>query len=173
LRIAVNLSARQFREPNLPQCIAEIMADCGLENHALLEVEITESLLMKNVEVACDILKQLFDMGVRISVDDFGTGYSSLSYLQRFCLHALKVDQSFVRDIATGADGAVIAGVIVDLAHKLKLSVIAEGVETLAQLEYLEQIGCDEIQGFYFSRPLPAAAFEDLVRQGRELRQVA
>jgi len=173
LRIAVNLSARQFREPNLPQCIAEIMADCGLENHALLEVEITESLLMKNVEVACDILKQLFDMGVRISVDDFGTGYSSLSYLQRFCLHALKVDQSFVRDIATGADGAVIAGVIVDLAHKLKLSVIAEGVETLAQLEYLEQIGCDEIQGFYFSRPLPAAAFEDLVRQGRELLQVA
>jgi EAL domain-containing protein (putative c-di-GMP-specific phosphodiesterase class I) len=119
------------------------------------------------------MLKQLFDLGVRISVDDFGTGYSSLSYLQRFCLHALKVDQTFVRDITTGADGAVIAGVIVDLAHKLKLSVIAEGVETLDQLEYLEQIGCDEIQGFYFSRPLPAAAFEELVRQGRELRKVA
>ncbi|MBT9613338.1 MAG: EAL domain-containing protein [Burkholderiales bacterium] len=173
LRIAVNLSARQFREPHLPQRIAGIMAECGLENHGVLEVEITESLLMKNVEVARDMLKQLFDMGVRISVDDFGTGYSSLSYLQRFSLHALKVDQSFVRDIATGADGAVIAGVIVDLAHKLKLSVIAEGVETLAQLDYLEQIGCDEIQGFYFSRPLPAAAFEALVRQGRALRQVA
>ncbi|MBI5752080.1 MAG: EAL domain-containing protein [Hydrogenophilales bacterium] len=173
LRIAVNLSARQFREPNLPQRIAGIMAECGLENREVLEVEITESLLMKNVEVARDMLKQLFDMGVRISVDDFGTGYSSLSYLQRFCLHALKVDQSFVRDITTGADGAVIAGVIVDMAHKLKLSVIAEGVETLAQLEYLEQIGCDEIQGFYFSRPLPAAAFEALVRQGRALRQVA
>ncbi|OFZ68366.1 MAG: hypothetical protein A2Z01_11365 [Betaproteobacteria bacterium RBG_16_58_11] len=173
LRIAVNLSARQFREPNLPQRIAEIMAECGLQDRGVLEVEITESLLMKNVEVARDMLKQLFDMGVRISVDDFGTGYSSLSYLQHFCLHALKVDQSFVRDITTGADGAVIAGVIVDLAHKLKLSVIAEGVETLGQLEYLEQIGCDEIQGFYFSRPLPAAAFEALVRQGRELRQVA
>lgn len=173
LRIAVNLSARQFREPNLPQRIAEIMAECGLENREVLEVEITESLLMKNVEVACDMLEQLFDMGVRISVDDFGTGYSSLSYLQRFCLHALKVDQSFVRDITSGTDGAVIAGVIVDLAHKLKLSVIAEGVETLGQLQYLEQIGCDEIQGFYFSRPLPAAAFEALVREGRELRQVA
>jgi predicted signal transduction protein with EAL and GGDEF domain len=173
LRIAVNLSARQFREPHLPQRIADIMAECGLENRGVLEVEITESLLMKNVEVARDMLQQLFNMGVRISVDDFGTGYSSLSYLQRFCLHALKVDQSFVRDITTGADGAVIAGVIVDLAHKLKLSVIAEGVETLAQLDYLEQIGCDEIQGFYFSRPLPAAAFEALVREGRELRQVA
>ncbi|MEK6663983.1 MAG: EAL domain-containing protein [Pseudomonadota bacterium] len=173
LRIAVNLSARQFREPNLPQRIADIMAECGLQDRGVLEVEITESLLMKNVDVASDMLKQLFDMGVRISVDDFGTGYSSLSYLQRFCLHALKVDQSFVRDITSGSDGAVIAGVIVDLAHKLKLSVIAEGVETLAQLEYLEQIGCDEIQGFYFSRPLPAAAFEALVRQGRELRQVA
>jgi len=173
LRIAVNLSARQFREPSLPQRIAGIMAECGLQDRGVLEVEITESLLMKNVEVARDMLKQLFDMGVRISVDDFGTGYSSLSYLQRFCLHALKVDQSFVRDIATGADGAVITGVIVDLAHKLKLSVIAEGVETLAQLAYLEQIGCDEIQGFYFSRPLPAEAFEALVREGRELRQVA
>ncbi len=173
LRIAVNLSARQFREPHLPQRIAGIMAECGLENREALEVEITESLLMKNVEVASDMLKQLSDMGIRISVDDFGTGYSSLSYLQHFCLHALKVDQSFVRDITTGGDGAVIAGVIVDLAHKLKLSVIAEGVETLAQLQYLEQIGCDEIQGFYFSRPVPAAAFEALVREGRELRQVA
>jgi len=173
LRIAVNLSARQFREPHLPQRIAEILAESGLDQRDVLEVEITESLLMKNVEVARDMLKQLYDMGVRISVDDFGTGYSSLSYLQRFCLHALKVDQSFVRDIASGADGAVIAGVIVDLAHKLKLSVIAEGVETLEQLQYLEQIGCDEMQGFYFSRPIPAAAFEALVRQGRALRQVA
>ena len=149
------------------------MAEAGLKDRGVLEVEITESLLMKNVDVASDMLKQLFDMGVRISVDDFGTGYSSLSYLQRFCLHALKVDQSFVRDILNGADGAVIAGVIVDLAHKLKLSVIAEGVETLAQLAYLRQIGCDEMQGFYFSRPIPALEFEALVREGRVLRNVA
>ena len=173
LRIAVNLSARQFREPSLPQLIADIMAESGLQDRGVLEVEITESLLMKNVDVASDMLKQLFDMGVRISVDDFGTGYSSLSYLQRFCLHALKVDQSFVRDISNGADGAVIAGVIVDLAHKLKLSVIAEGVETLAQLEYLQQIGCNEMQGFYFSRPIPALEFDALVREGRTLRYVA
>lgn len=173
LRIAVNLSARQFREPHLPQLIAEIMAESGLKDRGVLEVEITESLLMKNVDVASDMLRQLFDMGVRISVDDFGTGYSSLSYLQRFCLHALKVDQSFVRDISNGADGAVIAGVIVDLAHKLKLNVIAEGVETLAQLHYLQQIGCDEMQGYYFSRPIPALEFEALVREGRALRYVA
>jgi len=173
LRIAVNLSARQFREPHLPQLIAEIMAESGLKDRGVLEVEITESLLMKNVDVASDMLRQLFDMGVRISVDDFGTGYSSLSYLQRFCLHALKVDQSFVRDISNGADGAVIAGVIVDLAHKLKLNVIAEGVETLTQLHYLQQIGCDEMQGYYFSRPIPALEFEALVREGRALRYVA
>ena len=173
LRIAVNLSARQFREPHLPQLIAEIMAESGLKDRGVLEVEITESLLMKNVDVASDMLRQLFDMGVRISVDDFGTGYSSLSYLQRFCLHALKVDQSFVRDISNGADGAVIAGVIVDLAHKLKLNVIAEGVETLAQLHYLQQIGCDEMQGYYFSRPIPALEFEALVCEGRALRYVA
>lgn len=173
LRIAVNLSARQFREPHLPQLIADIMAESGLKDRGVLEVEITESLLMKNVDVASDMLRQLFDMGVRISVDDFGTGYSSLSYLQRFCLHALKVDQSFVRDISNGADGAVIAGVIVDLAHKLKLNVIAEGVETLAQLHYLQQIGCDEMQGYYFSRPIPALEFEALVREGRALRYVA
>lgn len=172
LRIAVNLSARQFRETNLPQRIANIMAECGLEKRDALEVEITESMLMKNVDVAQDILKQLFDMGVMISVDDFGTGYSSLSYLQRFSLHALKVDQSFVRDIESGADGKVITGVIVDLAHKLKLKVIAEGVETLAQLQYLAQIGCDEIQGYYFSPPIAAAAFETLVREGRVMRQV-
>ena len=170
LRIAVNLSARQFRETNLPQRIASIMAECGLEKRDALEVEITESMLMKNVDVAQDILKQLFDMGVMISVDDFGTGYSSLSYLQRFPLHALKVDQSFVRDIESGADGKVITGVIVDLAHKLNLKVIAEGVETLAQLQYLAQIGCDEIQGYYFSPPLAAAAFEALVREGRVMR---
>ena len=173
LRVAVNLSARQFREPHLPQRIAEIMAQSGLKDPGVLEVEITESLLMKNVVVASDMLQQLSDMGVRISVDDFGTGYSSLSYLQRFRLHALKVDQSFVRDITQGEDGAVIAGVIVDLAHKLKLSVIAEGVETLGQLKYLEQIGCDEMQGFYFSRAIPALEFEALVRAGRALRDVA
>ena len=129
-----------------------------------LELEITESALSSSLEESRFQLQKLKEPGVRLALDDFGTGYSSLSYLKRFCIHKLKIDQSFVRDISGDADDQAIATAIVQLAHSLGLSTIAEGVETAEQLACLRYRGCDEIQGYYFSRPLPPAQFEQFVR---------
>ena len=166
--VAVNLSARQFQQQNLDSVIAAILAETNVES-GLLELELTESMLMKDPEEAVRILKALRAYGVRLAVDDFGTGYSSLSYLQRFPLDALKIDRTFIRDITTKPDDASIAVAIITLAHSLKLKVVAEGVETEAQLDFLRSRGCDEMQGYYFSYPLNIADCSLALREDRRL----
>jgi len=158
-RMAVNLSPRQFRHKGMLPQIAEILAMTGLSAR-FLELEITESMIMHNTEETIKMLRELHDMGIRLSIDDFGTGYSSLNYLKRFRVHSLKIDQSFVRDITSDPDDAAIAAAIVSLGHSLKMTVIAEGVETAEQNAFLETLDCDEVQGYYFGKPTPAADFE-------------
>lgn len=167
-RIAVNLSARQFSDEGLLPLIKRVLADTGLPP-ALLDLEVTESMAMQDVDRAIELLRELTRLGVRISLDDFGTGHSSLSYLQRFAVNTLKVDRSFVHEVATDPHRAAITSTVIVMAHNLGLKVIAEGVETLAELSYLRQHACDEIQGYYFSRPLPAAQYETLLREQRRL----
>ncbi|OFZ97367.1 MAG: hypothetical protein A3H35_20065 [Betaproteobacteria bacterium RIFCSPLOWO2_02_FULL_62_17] len=168
ITVAVNISARQFREKNLADTVAEILAKTGLEPR-YLEMEVTESVIMHDAEEVITLLQRLKSMGVTLSVDDFGTGYSSLSYLKRFPIDRLKIDQSFVHDIASDSDGAAIVRAVINLGHDLNLRVIAEGVETKEQLEFLRFLQCDEKQGYLFSRPLPAEEFEKLLREGRTL----
>ena len=160
LPISVNLSARQFRQEKLLEMVQRILVETGLEPD-LLEMELTESMVMHNAEAAITILRSLKALGVRLSVDDFGAGYSSLSYLRRLPIDTLKIDQSFVHDIGDirGADGGILAQAIISLGHNLRLKVIAEGVETAAQLRFLRDHDCDEVQGYYFSRPLPPAEY--------------
>jgi diguanylate cyclase (GGDEF)-like protein len=159
LRVAVNLSARQFQLRNLVQTVAEILKETGLEPR-WLELEITESIAMQNAEFTVKTLNELKDMGIQISIDDFGTGYSSLSYLKRFPINKLKIDKTFVREINTDHDNAAIASAVIVLGQSLNLGVIAEGVETIEQLNFLKDQHCDEIQGFLFGRPLPPAEIE-------------
>jgi diguanylate cyclase (GGDEF)-like protein/PAS domain S-box-containing protein len=168
LRIAVNLSARQFAQKDLVQSVARVLEETGLAP-CYLEIELTESLVMTDVELAIGILRDLKALGVQISIDDFGTGYSSLAYLKRFPIDVLKIDQSFIRDISTNPDDAAIVTSIISLAHSLRLQVIAEGVETDVQLSYLQTHGCDEMQGYYFSRPVPADDFTKLLQQKKSL----
>lgn len=157
LRIAVNLSARQFQQPQLAHQVATVLAEIGLEPH-FLELEITETATMQNVEFTQAILKELRDMGVRISVDDFGTGYASLSYLKQFPLHTLKIDQSFVQDLTDQPEDLAIITAIITLGRGLNLNVVAEGVETIEQMERLRSLHCKEMQGYWFSKPLDAIA---------------
>jgi diguanylate cyclase (GGDEF)-like protein/PAS domain S-box-containing protein len=168
LRVAVNLSARQFGDPDLIAGIEAVLKDTALAPDCL-EIELTESLFMSEVTPAVDLLHRMKALGVNLSIDDFGTGYSSLSYLSRFPIDVLKIDRSFVADILDDVNDAAIVTSIIALAHNLKLSVIAEGVETVEQLDYLRSQGCDEMQGYYFSRPLPAPEFEQLLRERRSL----
>jgi EAL domain-containing protein (putative c-di-GMP-specific phosphodiesterase class I) len=163
--IAVNLSALQFRRGNILATVTAALARSGLPAR-YLELELTESILLQDVDAAMTTLHRLKDLGVQLSIDDFGTGYSSLSYLKRLAVDKLKIDQSFVRDLATDADDAAIVRAIVQLGHTLQLTVIAEGVETQRQLAFLTEYGCDEAQGYLFSRPLPADAIEPLLRHG-------
>jgi diguanylate cyclase (GGDEF)-like protein/PAS domain S-box-containing protein len=168
ISVAVNLSARQFRQRDLAGGIARVLQETGLDP-CYLDIELTESMVMHDVELAVATLGKLKAMGIKLSIDDFGTGYSSLSYLKRFPISVLKIDQSFVRDITCDANDAAIARSIIALAHSLKLQVIAEGVETEGQLKYLGLHGCDAIQGYYFSRPLSAEACEQMLLQGKQL----
>ncbi|MDP2155400.1 MAG: EAL domain-containing protein [Sulfuricella sp.] len=154
LRMAVNLSARQFRQDTLVEMIDSILRETGI-SPKLLELELTEGLLMENTSETSMILGQLKSRGVQVAIDDFGTGYSSLSYLKRFPIDRLKIDRSFVRDIITDSNDAAIAVAVISLGRSLGLSVIAEGVETGDQLEFLGVQKCDEYQGFHFSRPVP------------------
>ena len=156
--VAVNLSVGQINK-RLTRSVHDALTQSGLEARHL-ELELTESMLMKNVEENADILRQLSDLGVSIAIDDFGTGYSSLAYLRRFRIHAVKIDQSFVRDVDTNLDDAAIIQAIVALSHSLNLTVVAEGVETEAQKRILVELNCDQCQGFLFCEPLPAAQFE-------------
>jgi diguanylate cyclase (GGDEF)-like protein/PAS domain S-box-containing protein len=165
LRIAVNLSARQFAHENLLQDVSRVLDETGL-NPAALEFEITESMVMHNPEHAVNLLTRLKAMGIHLAIDDFGTGYSSLSYLKRFPLDSVKIDRSFIRDLPGDADDAAITRAIIAMAHSLRLEVIAEGVETEEQLHFLRDHGCDEMQGYYFSEPVPEHEFVRLVQAG-------
>jgi diguanylate cyclase (GGDEF)-like protein len=158
LRMAVNLSARQFRQDTLIETVRGALATARLEPR-YLELELTESAVMQDAESSVQIMRRLSDLGLRISVDDFGTGYSSLSYLRRLPLDKLKIDRSFIREVVTSRDDAEIVRAIVSLAHSLHLKVIAEGVETAEQLTFLRSLGCDQYQGYLCSPPLPAAEF--------------
>jgi diguanylate cyclase (GGDEF)-like protein/PAS domain S-box-containing protein len=153
--ISVNLSPRQFRQRDLPERIRAILAETGQPAH-LLEIEITESTLLHDIEAAIEMLRALNIMGVRLAIDDFGTGYSSLNHLKRLPVHKLKIDQSFVQDLGTGGDDEAIVNAIISLGHAMDMSVLAEGVETGVQLNALDKLGCRQYQGFLFSRPLPA-----------------
>jgi diguanylate cyclase (GGDEF)-like protein len=164
LRVAVNISAVQFRQKDLLDTVAQALASSGLEPE-YLEVEITESTVMQNASDATLTLEQLSRTGVLISIDDFGTGYSSLSYLKSFPIHMLKIDRSFIREISQDRDDAAIVRAIIALAHNLRLKVVAEGVETEQQLEFLRALGSDEYQGHYRSQPLAAGEFERYLRE--------
>ncbi|MBF0414956.1 MAG: EAL domain-containing protein [Magnetococcales bacterium] len=168
LRMAVNLSVRQFRQRDLFDRVRMILQQTGLTPQ-LLELEITESMVMDNVESVIVTMTRLRSLGLFIAVDDFGTGYSSLSYLKRFPIHTLKIDQSFVRDLTFDSDDASIINAIIAMAKSLKLTVVAEGVETAEQLNFLRMEGCDEMQGYYFSKPLSAEEFTALLVSGRKL----
>lgn len=161
--IAVNLSAVQFRHPRLPELVTKILEDIGLSPH-YLELELTEAVAMHDPKRAISIMHRLHELSIQMSIDDFGTGYSSLSYLKQFKVYKLKIDQSFVRDISTDKDDKAIVSAVINMAHSLGLQTIAEGVETEEQLCYLREQGCDEIQGYYYSKPLRAEAFEAFVR---------
>ena len=163
--VAVNLSAVQFQQKNLKDMIADVLQKNELEPH-WLELEITESGIMQNSETAVKTLHALKQMGLKLSIDDFGTGYSSLSYLKKFPIDKLKIDQTFVRDITTDQDDAAIVVAIIGMAKALKLRVIAEGVETGDHLNYLNSNGCFEMQGYFFSKPVPAYEFGQLLVQG-------
>nr|WP_315220679.1 EAL domain-containing protein [uncultured Duganella sp.] len=168
LRVAVNLSARQFRDPALTGEILAALSDSGLEAQ-YLELELTESLMMHNVGEAVAVVEQLKRLGIALSIDDFGTGYSSLAYLKQFPVDYLKIDQSFTREMLAEPKVAAIVRSVLALGHSLGFKVIAEGVETEAQLAYLRRHGCDEMQGYFFSRPLLPHDFAELLRQERAL----
>lgn len=160
--MAINLSAVQFRHPNLPNLVMQILDEAKLPAE-YLELELTEEVTMEEPQAAIDIMSSLHDLGIRMSIDDFGTGYSSLSYLKKFKAYKLKIDRSFVRDITKDPDDKAIVAAIIHLANSLDMKTIAEGVETASQLAYLRTQGCDEIQGYYFSKPLPSDEFEAFV----------
>jgi EAL domain-containing protein (putative c-di-GMP-specific phosphodiesterase class I) len=162
LRVAVNFSARQLRQPDIASKIQTVLKNTGLPPESL-EVEITESTLM-DLEVSTSNLAQIFNLGVRIAIDDFGTGYSSLTYLKRFSIHTLKVDRSFVRDIITDRDDAAIVSAIIGLAKSLDIEVVAEGVETNEQLDFLNYCQCSIAQGYLVAQPMPSPQFETWAR---------
>jgi len=167
LRVAVNLSVRQFKR-GLSDIVARVLNDTGLESR-WLALEITESILMEHKESAIALLNELNGMGIRLVIDDFGTGYSSLSYLKRFPIHSLKIDRSFVQDIPDDPGDMAIARSVIGMAHSLNMTVTAEGVETAQQVDFLRAQNCDRIQGYYFSPPLPAEVFTQLLTEGRFL----
>ncbi len=172
ITISANVSNSLFHGRTLPSTVADALRDSGL-NPSQLELELTESIAMRDVEASVTMLEGLRTMGVRLSIDDFGTGYSSLSYLQRFPLSRLKIDQSFVRDLLTNENNVKITRAIIAMAHSLNLSVLAEGVETEGQLARLREEGCDEVQGYLFSRPVCAEDFEKLLRGDADARTAA
>lgn len=157
--MAVNLSARQFHDDGLTRTIQSVLDESGLPARQL-ELEVTESLLMEDSTRSQTTLASIKRMGIHISVDDFGTGYSSLAYLKRFPLDTLKIDRAFVKELGIDQDDTAIVRAVIALARSLRLTVVAEGVETAAQLGFLREAGCDQAQGYFISRPLGVAAFE-------------
>ena len=165
-RVAINLSGRQFRDRDLTKNIARILNDMQVDAK-YITLEITESMLIDDIEKVVETLKCLSDMGIHISIDDFGTGYSSLSYLKRFPINTLKIDRSFVRDIVTDKNDHTIVAAIIAMAHSLEIKVVAEGIETEEQLRMLEAQGCNYYQGYYFSRPVPVSEIDPFLRRPR------
>jgi EAL domain-containing protein (putative c-di-GMP-specific phosphodiesterase class I) len=163
LIMSVNVSPKQFRQATVVETVGKILEETRLDAQ-FVELEITEGTVMQRAERAITTLCELNRLGVQVSIDDFGTGYSSLAYLKRFSVQTLKIDQSFVRGITTEESDAAIVSAIIAMAKRLKLKVVAEGVETEEQLAFLTQMHCDEYQGYYFSKPVPAAQFESLIR---------
>ncbi len=162
--LAVNLSAVQFRQPRLPELITSVLDEIQFP-YNLLELELTEAAAMDDPDAAIAMMNKLNELGIRMSIDDFGTGYSSLSYLKKFKVYKLKIDQSFVHDITHDSDDKAIVAAIINMAHSLGMQTIAEGVETSGQLAFLRLQGCDEVQGYYFSKPLPAMQLEQFIKQ--------
>lgn len=163
VRMGVNLSALQFQQPDLIETIGLVLKSTGLEAR-YLELEITESAAMADMDNTVEVLRRLSELGISIAIDDFGTGYSSLSYLKKFPIQHLKIDHSFVQDVPGDADNAAIVRAVVTMAHGLDLLVVAEGVETEPQIQFLREVGCDAVQGFYFKQPVPPEEIEDLLR---------
>ena len=153
--MAVNLSVRQFVGKSLPALVAQVLQDTGLPPH-MLELEVTESMALHSVASTLATLHACKALGVKLAMDDFGTGYSSLAYLKQYPLDALKIDQAFTRNITQDAGDAAITRAIVAMAHSFGMTVMAEGVETVAQLEFLRGLDCEEFQGYLFSKPVPA-----------------
>lgn len=155
-RVAINISGRQLHQPDFLTVVKRLLEETGADP-SMVEFEFTESVIMEKAVTTIDILKELKGMGITLSVDDFGTGYSSLSYLKHFPIDRIKIDQSFVAELARDRDDAAIVEAVVSLAHILNLRVLAEGVETEEQVRFLENLGCDEAQGYYMAQPLKAA----------------
>jgi EAL domain-containing protein (putative c-di-GMP-specific phosphodiesterase class I) len=170
--MAVNLSGMQFRRDDLVQTVYGALDRYDVPP-STLEVEITESVLLQTAGQVADAVRSLKTLGVRLSIDDFGTGYSSLSYLKRFAVDKLKIDRSFVRDIGTDPEDAAIVRAIIQLGHSLRLTVVAEGVESDTQLAFLRELGCHEAQGFRFSYPMPAEEFAQLFAPARSAAATA
>jgi len=166
MTMSVNVSARQFRERNLVDRVAHSLEKSGLEAQ-YLELELTESLIMQDVEAAIATMKELQNLGVHLSIDDFGTGYSSLAALKSFPVTRLKIDKSFITDLITSENDRAVTTAVISLGQKLNLRVIAEGVETEDQMAFLRENNCDEMQGYHFSRPVPAGDIESLFRMSR------
>lgn len=164
-RVAINLSARQF-QPQIVDTVRDTLQRTGATPQ-MLELELTESMVMQDPDAAIELLHAMAELGIRLAIDDFGTGYSSLSYLKRFPLHKLKVDRSFVQDIPADSNDAAITAATIALAHSLNLAVIAEGVETSEQLAFLRRHDCDQFQGYYCSHPVPADEFRKLLAKER------
>jgi diguanylate cyclase (GGDEF)-like protein len=165
MTMAVNLSAVQFRQNDFPELVTRILDEVKLPHH-FLELELTEAVAMDDPRGAIEIMNKLHERGIRMSIDDFGTGYSSLSYLKKFKVYKLKIDQSFVRDLSDDPEDKAIVTAIIHMAASLGMQTIAEGVETASQLSFLRLQGCNEVQGYYFSKPLTALQFEEYARQG-------
>jgi len=172
LRISVNLSSIQFQKQSVPLLVARVVADTGLDPRRL-DLELTESMLLEQTDAVVRDLQQLRELGVGISIDDFGTRYSSLTYVKHFPIDRLKIDQSFVRDLGSNPHDAAIVRAIVSLGHSLELEVIAEGVESAEQVELLQAEGCDEVQGYFFGKPMPASEFVSLAVGEQRLRRSA
>lgn len=171
LRVSVNISVKQFQQPNFYKIVENVLIETDLDP-SLLCLEITENIAMMNVSYIVDTLTRLKELGVQISIDDFGTGYSSLSYLKRFRVHTLKIDKSFIKDLTTDEETAAIVKAMITMSRQLNMKCLAEGVENLQQLQFLKEHGCDEIQGYIFSRPLPHHQFETLIREKKGTYQV-
>jgi EAL domain-containing protein (putative c-di-GMP-specific phosphodiesterase class I) len=159
MRVAVNVSVKQFQQSDMVEVVETALRETGLDPE-WLEIEITESVIIQHEETVAEAIQRIQALGVHVTIDDFGMGYSSLSHLKRFKLNALKIDRSFVRDVTENLEAAIIVSAVVNLAHSLRLHVVAEGAETWEQLKFLKENGCDQVQGYFFTPPVPVTALE-------------